>query len=173
MNPMPPRIQARPKDHRGYPITYVTAIFEDGRADFTTLDEDRVGHVLQERLCGICAQPHENLVAGIATTEEVESGIFRDPPMHVECAEYALRVCPFLADHNMRYMPAELKPEGIALLGPDFIPTEVNRVAVTEKRERSKNYEMVVFENYTFGRTARRNFLWKGLEVTQNHSLQV
>jgi len=160
---MPERIARLKRDKRGYPITFVTALFEDGTADFSTLDEDRVGYVLAEKLCGVCAEEHEDIKCAIATPDEKERGIFRDPPMHFECANYALEACPFLASHDMSYIPVEYKPTGIALLGPDFIPTEVTRVASTEQRIRQE-YSLLKFRDYTFGRTAQRTWLWKGTD---------
>jgi hypothetical protein len=42
-----------------------------------------------------------------------EHGAFLDPPLHQECAEYALQVCPFLAapSYAKRIDDKKLKPE--------------------------------------------------------------
>ena len=102
---MPAGIAERPRDVRGFPITFVTFIGSDGRPDFTTIDAERILDCLRERLCGMCGHElglGEN-VAFIGGPKSIEHGNFLDPPMHPECARYAMKVCPHIAIPTARY----------------------------------------------------------------------
>jgi hypothetical protein len=56
-----------------------------------------------------------------------QHGAFLDPPLHLDCAEYALRVCPFLAarSYSKRIddakLPADGLPAGMALTREEFM----------------------------------------------------
>ena len=109
--PIPPSLDARPKDNRGYPITFVTLIQEDGTPDFTTIDGQKIVRCITEQRCGMCGveffgTPDEqdtNIVAFIGGPLSIENQNFLDPPMHVECAVYAMKVCPHIAIDTSRY----------------------------------------------------------------------
>lgn len=108
--PMPPGIEARPRDVRGFPITFVTLVDPDGRPDFTTIDGAKILRCIGEALCGMCGEgwpaetgPDDHLLAFIGGPLSCENQNFLDPPMHVKCAEYAMRVCPHIAIDTSRY----------------------------------------------------------------------
>ena len=104
---MPPGVAARPRDPRGFPITFVTLIQQDGTADFTTIDGQKILRCVNERLCGLCGvgfwDDETNIVAFIGGPLSCEHRNFLDPPMHVACAEYAMQVCPHIAIDTSRY----------------------------------------------------------------------
>jgi len=100
---LPPGIAKRPRDPRGFPITFVTLIQSDGRPDFTTIDGRQILRCVQEHLCGMCGEPLAGPMAFIGGPLAIEHRNFLDPPMHVECAEYAMRVCPHIAIPTARY----------------------------------------------------------------------
>jgi hypothetical protein len=96
---------ARPRDRRGYPITFVTLVDKDGVPDFRTVDQERLAKCIRNRLCGMCGErlgKHIHFVGGPLC---VENGLFIDPPMHRECAVYALKTCPHLASSKGRFAP--------------------------------------------------------------------
>lgn len=103
--PMPAGIAARPKDARGFPITFVTLIQSDGRPDFTTVDGGKIMRCIYEDLCGLCGQDlgQGQPVAFIGGPISCSGGNFLDPPMHPECAKYAMQVCPHIAIDTSRY----------------------------------------------------------------------
>lgn len=96
---IPKRMRVRPCDERGYPVPYIVMIDKAGNPQFTINDMVRVKACINRNLCSICGSRHDQLkwfVGGSRCFLHPRGG-FIDPPLHLECAEYALRVCPFLA----------------------------------------------------------------------------
>lgn len=97
--PIPRTMEHLPRDKRGYPIPAGIWFDENNEPHFTINDEEKRQKVLVEERCGIC---HKKLfrgkwfVGGPLSCYSV-NGRYIDPPMHRECAEYALKVCPYLA----------------------------------------------------------------------------
>lgn len=103
---MPARMSRLPRDARGFPIPYAQFIGQDGKPDFRVLDGDKVGHCLRFRLCGLCGEQMGRHMFFIGGPLCVANGLFHDPPMHRECAEFALRACVHLASSKGRYSTA-------------------------------------------------------------------
>lgn len=114
--PLPAGLNERPKDARGYPITFVTLIQADGTPDFTTIDAGKIVECIQRAVCGMCGQgwpgpyfdEQDHLRAFIGGPLSIENRNFLDPPMHVPCAEYAMQVCPHIATPTARYAKPKL-----------------------------------------------------------------
>lgn len=104
---IPESLARRPRDSRGYPITWVTYIAPDGTPDFRVIDHARVAESMERKLCGLCGEPLTYYIAFIGGPMSVEHRLYSDPPMHVECAEYAMKTCPFLAIPNYQYASDE------------------------------------------------------------------
>lgn len=97
--PLPMWMQKLPRDERGYPIPYIALIDNDGKPQFTVNEEHKRQKVLNKNLCGICGRKllrYRALVGG-PLSAFFETGAYIDPPMHIECCRYALKVCPYLA----------------------------------------------------------------------------
>jgi hypothetical protein len=96
---IPMRMRGLEKDHRGYPIPYGVYRDLDNRPHFTINDELTRQKILNNHLCGICGKKLERArwLIGGPLSAFTENGAFIDPPMHAECARYALQVCPYLA----------------------------------------------------------------------------
>jgi hypothetical protein len=122
MTPLPMRMRTLRKDSRGYPVPFLVVIDKTGTPQFTINDTRRAHDCISKHLCAICGKRfdkhpvtarHEMWFVGGSRCFLHPMGAFIDPPLHLECAEYALRVCPFLA--ASRYMKriddAKLKPE--------------------------------------------------------------
>jgi len=101
--PIPPRLAGRPRDRRGYPVPYIVMLDANGKPDFRVSDTLKVMRVVELRLCGLCGQPMGRYMGFIGGPQSFQSHCNTDPPSHVECAEYALKVCPFLANPSMHY----------------------------------------------------------------------
>ena len=110
--PVPGALAERPRDNRGYPITFVTLIDSNGRPDFTTIDAEKIVRCIEEQLCGMCGTPlvddsrlydEDHDVAFIGGPLSIEHRNFLDPPMHEWCAAYAMQVCPHIAIDTSRY----------------------------------------------------------------------
>lgn len=95
---LPPALAARPRDpRRGIPVPYVNVITADGECDFTAVDTGRSLRCARERLCSLCGTPMGGLVAFIGGAECERQRRYLDPPMHPECGEAAMRLCPYLS----------------------------------------------------------------------------
>ena len=97
--PLPERMQALDKDRRGLPIPFLVVRDPDGGAHFTINDESKRQRCLKENLCAICGQPlhRGRWYVGGSLGAFHEHGRYVDPPLHRECTEYGLQVCPYLA----------------------------------------------------------------------------
>ena len=107
MNPalveIPARLAQRPRDSRGYPIPYSVLIDSSGRPDFRVADAETWVRTVNLRICSLCAQPLGKHLAFVGGPLTQVNRMFTDLPMHRDCAEYALKVCPFLAAPRFRY----------------------------------------------------------------------
>lgn len=87
------------RDARGYPVPFIVLRDKAGKPHFTINSSVLVADCVRKRLCSICGKRMGPLVwfVGGSRCFLHRMGAFLDPPLHLECAEYALRVCPFLA----------------------------------------------------------------------------
>lgn len=92
----PAGIQAMPKDARGYPVPH-TVKWINGEPDFRVIDIDKWRHAVVHRECGVCGQQLGEQIAFVGGPLSMRNRLFTDLPMHQACAEYALKVCPFIA----------------------------------------------------------------------------
>jgi len=120
--PLPARMQRRPRDARGFPIPFSQFIDKDGKPDFRVLDDNKVRDCLSARLCGLCGQPMGQHIYFIGGNLCVRNGIFSDPPMHRECAVFALTACIHLNRTKGKFNTAVPLPDatiGVATLSSD------------------------------------------------------
>lgn len=116
---MPPRIASLPRDRRGYPVPYFVQWYDGDRPsrpgvgvpDFRVIDA-RASRTCEARnLCLVCGQALGRNLAFTIGPMCVVNRISPDPPSHLDCANYAARVCPFLAIPEARRPP--MKREGV------------------------------------------------------------
>lgn len=133
--PLPKRMRTLERDARGYPIPFIVLRDRSGTPQFTINDDRRTSQCISQKLCAICGKRfdmhRDPKVPGAVFLQMWfvggsrcflhRHGAFVDPPLHLDCAEYALRVCPFLAapSYAKRIDDKKLKPgdlaEGMAL----------------------------------------------------------
>jgi len=111
MTGIPFRLSRRPRDARGLVIPFTQFIRPDGTPDFRVMDEALTGKAIRRRLCSLCGEKMRGDVWFIGGPKCVANGLFYDPPMHRECALYALQTCPHLARAKGKY---STPPERIA-----------------------------------------------------------
>jgi hypothetical protein len=156
--PIPQRMSHLPLDRRGYPIPWIVMRDAVGRPHFTINDHKRVAECGKFGLCGISGKPLGKFVrsnpykgawfVGGPASFYHEGGAFLDPPVHRECAEYALKVCPYLANpsYGKRIDDGTLKDEHIPA-GMAIVKTE-DSVGSMESRPQifilglARRYEM-------------------------------
>lgn len=110
---MPARIARLPRTANGYPIPYFVA-YINGKPDMKILDAHKQLTCIQYRRCGICGESIGGEVAFISGPIGIANCVVTDPGMHEECAEYAIRVCPFMARPNAKRAADFTYPEGSA-----------------------------------------------------------
>lgn len=100
--PIPKLMRTLERDPRGYPIPFIVLRDKSGRPQFTINDVRKTEPARIKRLCQICGKKLEKLVwfVGGARCFTLAQGAFVDGPVHHECGQYALQVCPFLALAN-------------------------------------------------------------------------
>lgn len=115
--PVPKSMRTLERDARGYPIPWIVLRDKTGAPQFTINESRLVSDCLTKRLCAICGKRISGgfWFVGGSRAFLHERGAFLDPPTHMECAEYALRVCPFLAArrYDGRIDDHKLKPGGL------------------------------------------------------------
>jgi hypothetical protein len=139
---LPPRLRRRPLDKRGLIIPFVQFIDTNGEPNFAALDHDRVALCLLSRRCGLCGQPMGRHVHFVGGPLCVINRYFYDPPMHKECAIYALETCPHLARSKGRYREAPESLDGAKII--------VGQMDVTRKVE---YFALMHAVSYHHGRT--------------------
>jgi hypothetical protein len=111
LEPMPERIANLPRDpERGYPIPFFVAQV-NGKPDFRIADNDKRVRCVQERLCWICGERLGRYLVFVIGPMCAINRISAEPPMHRDCAEYSVRVCPFLLNPNQKRNPRKVEAE--------------------------------------------------------------
>ncbi len=86
------------RDPRGYPHPFLMmpdSIF--------TMDGRKQERCVREKLCMICGRKLDNKKWFIGGHRTAVNRLCVDPAMHERCARYSLKVCPFLANQDMKY----------------------------------------------------------------------
>lgn len=102
----PDRIRSLPLDSRGFPVPWFVD-WDKGEPVFPAMDPANLASAIRNDLCWVCGGKlgrHRVYVIGPMC---VANGISSEPPSHLECAEFAARNCPFLANPNMKRVPRE------------------------------------------------------------------
>jgi len=170
---LPERMKALPRDRRGLPVPFIVAFGKDGTPHFTINDHRKVEKVLIEDRCGICGQTlHRKrwFVGGPRSAFETH-GRYIDPPMHKECAVFALETCPYLAvkDYGNRIddrLARADKAVPVSInIDPTMIPDQPKVFvlsAVITSGKLSKRYTVSSQDGFTFHLGPKRP--WRGVE---------
>lgn len=96
---IPARMAHLKRDPRGYPIPHMVLIDDGGRPHFQINDESIRQQMIHDDRCAICGTKlfRGRWFVGGPLSAFSERGSYIDPPLHLECAEFALQVCPYLA----------------------------------------------------------------------------
>jgi hypothetical protein len=152
---MPPSVDARPRDVRGYPVPAITP-WDGDQPQFALTDYERSANCARERLCSVCngLMPRGPVwrVVGAAESAAIGEALaagrpYRnlaptlEGPGHRVCMLYASMVCPYLARPNAR--------RGTSARTPDDMTAHVVRGAV-----RGSMGAVVGFADYEFAVSA-------------------
>lgn len=108
---MPPRIKRLPVDHRGFPVPKFVA-WVDGQPDHRVVDARRFTPAIKKRECWICGEPLGRMYCSVIGCMCAVNRIISEPPSHRDCAEFAVKACPFLARPHAHRREAGM-PDGI------------------------------------------------------------
>jgi hypothetical protein len=114
--PLPRRLAGKPRDVRGFVVPYFVQWFRAGQRakpgtpgaapDFRVVDPGKLYQCVTFGRCWICGdllgKLHAHVIGPMCAVTRTTS----EPGSHRECAEYALRVCPFLVRPAMRRNPS-------------------------------------------------------------------
>lgn len=112
--PVPPKMRLLPRDRRGYPIPWIVQRDLTGRPFFIVNDTEKTTACGRRKVCGICGRKLERdawMIGGPGSAFH-EQGMFLDPPMHYECAAYALKVCPYIGARYTGRLEEALSRQG-------------------------------------------------------------
>jgi hypothetical protein len=117
--PLPDRMRGLPLDHRGFPVPWFVAI-TDGVPDFRVLRPGGLQIAVKKNICWICGGPLGVYMAFVIGPMCAINRINSEPPSHRQCAEFAVRACPFMLHPRMKRNEKDLpelhlKPAGVHL----------------------------------------------------------
>jgi hypothetical protein len=112
---LPDSIKNLPRDKRGYPVPYFASEV-DGEADFVHADPVKFRKALKENRCWICGGHLGRLKTFVLGPMCCVTRTTSEPPCHRECAEFAVKGCPFLSKPMAKRSENEGKnPGGIMI----------------------------------------------------------
>jgi hypothetical protein len=99
--PIPPRLQHRPISKTGYPVPWFVAKVA-GEYDFRVIAPGAIAMAHNLKRCWLCGAPLGRFQVFTIGPMCSVNRTSPEPPSHIDCAEYAVRACPFLSKPNMR-----------------------------------------------------------------------
>jgi hypothetical protein len=109
--PVPRRMAHLPVAPSGYIVPWFVSKLGDGTHDFRAFDWIKMQRAVKQKLCWLCGQSLGHRLAFVLGPMCIVNRIISEPPSHRDCAEYAVRACPFLTQPRMRRNTVDL-PEG-------------------------------------------------------------
>jgi hypothetical protein len=113
--PMPRRFAGRPLSEKNFPVPWFVS-FIKGKWDFVNLDPRKIIEAYNRKICWLCGEPLGTFKAFVIGPMCSINRISSEPPAHADCAEYAVKACPFLARPNAKRNTAA------ALAGDEHVP---------------------------------------------------
>jgi hypothetical protein len=80
-----------------------TVKWVNGKPDFRQIDEDKLAKAVKYKLCAVCGKRLKFYAFWIGGERTLQFHYFTDAPMHKECAEESMRLCPFLNGTRQHY----------------------------------------------------------------------
>src|SRR5436190_4731235 len=99
--PLPQRLLRRPVNERGFPVPWFVS-WINGKWDFVNLDPRKIGEAYNRKICWLCGEPLGQYKAFVIGPMGSINRVSLEPPAHADCAEYAVKACPFLARPNAK-----------------------------------------------------------------------
>jgi hypothetical protein len=93
-------MERRPKDDVGHPVPWFVA-WIDGVPDFRVIAAGKIEDAIRFGKCWLCGEPCGTIRWFVIGPMCVVNRNTAEPGSHRECAEYAIRACPFMTRPNM------------------------------------------------------------------------
>jgi hypothetical protein len=114
---LPRHMAHLPLDKRGMIVPWFVA-WRDGEPIFQAMDGDKLFRAVRDGLCWICGGKLGRFRASVIGPMCAITRISAEPQSHPDCATFAARNCPFLANPQARRLPEKRWPEGrVAMAG--------------------------------------------------------
>ena len=111
--PLPPRFLKLPLNERGYPVPKFVWKKPDGGYDFRVIEPGWPSKCVRHRLCWLCGETLGKFVCFVIGPMCAINRNSAEPPSHRECAEFAVRACPFMRFPNRKRDEEGLPDDGI------------------------------------------------------------
>jgi hypothetical protein len=115
---LPDRMKGMPINDAGYVVPYFVA-WVNGEPEFRGFDGEKMVVCVRHKRCWLCGQPLGKFMCFVIGPMCAVNRVSAEPPSHRECAQYAVRACPFLTQPKMRRnerdIPEHLEPAGLML----------------------------------------------------------
>lgn len=116
---VPDRMRNLPRDKHDRVVPWFVA-FIDGVPDFRVIRAGGIQDALQFNTCWLCGKPNGKYAAFVIGPMCAVNRVSSEPPSHRDCAIYAARACPFLANPNMtrreKHLPEDVvDPAGVSI----------------------------------------------------------
>jgi hypothetical protein len=116
---LPDRMRGLPVDKRGYPVPWFVHQKDDGDWDFRVVRRNGVGEAWNRGICWLCGHPLGTYKANVIGPMCGVNRVTSEPPQHLECAEFAIKACPFIsrpmAVRTERGLPEERHMPGVPI----------------------------------------------------------
>jgi hypothetical protein len=117
---MPARIAKLPISDQGFPVPWFVPLDRDGKPVPQAADPTKRMRATRVNLCWCCGEQLGRFKAFVIGPMCAVNRITAEPPSHRDCAEYAIRACPFLRNPRMRRNPTipesgKLPPPGLMI----------------------------------------------------------
>lgn len=103
--PLPRRMTGMPVDERGYPVPWFVH-WIDGKPDFRVIRPSGFAEAVNKSKCWLCGDTMGRYSAFVVGPMGVINRISAEPPAHRDCAEFAVRACPFMVHPTAKYREA-------------------------------------------------------------------
>jgi hypothetical protein len=94
---LPARMRSLPLGKLRYRVPYFATVI-DGEYDFRVVTAEKMDHAIRHQKCWICGQTLGRYKAFCMGPMCAITGTVSDPAQHLECARYAAKFCPFMAN---------------------------------------------------------------------------
>lgn len=172
---MPARIARLPISTQGFPIPWFVPFDRNGEPVPQAADPTKIARAHRTKLCWCCGQTLGRYLAFPIGPMCAINRISSEPPSHRDCAEYAVRACPFLTRPKMRRNPTmpeagKIPPAGIMIeRNPGVVLLWITRsYRITRDHDGGALFQIgdpVEVQFYREGRKATRAEIMESIET--------